>query len=172
MSNRKDRKLPREFFLLKENSYFCRDKETNGSVYKGSLVEFVKHELKRIVQIPKPGTFVRATSYGPYNSYGSEDSSDSDISCHKRSGHQRKCIHEILYCNLGKEYRGGKVPMNRYKTEHEEKLEKAIQETPYHVIPKLCLIVVPLDHLIIKKIAAHVDLRTVKNFEHLISTIL
>ena len=110
MSNRKDRKLPREFFLLKENSYFCRDKETNGSVYKGSLVEFVKHELKRVFQIPKPGTFVRSTSYGPYNSYGSEDSSDSDISGHKRRSQagsgsnqgQRKCIQEILYCNLGK----------------------------------------------------------------------
>ena len=110
MSNRKDRKLPREFFLLKENSYFCRDKETNGSVYKGSLVEFVKHELKRVVQIPKTGTFVRSTSYGPYNSYGSEDSSDSDISGHKRRSQagsgsnqgQRKCIQEILYCNLGK----------------------------------------------------------------------
>ena len=67
-----------------------------------------------------------------------------------------------VFKNPKKEYRGGKVPMNRYKTEHEEKLEKAIQETPYHVIPRLCLIVVPLDHLIIKKIAAHVDLRTVK----------
>ena len=104
MSNRKDRKLPREFFLLKENSYFCRDKETNGSVYKGSLVEFVKHELKRIVQIPKHATVVRSTSYGPYNSYGSEDSSDSDISgqTKKKNQGQRKCIQEILYCNLGK----------------------------------------------------------------------
>ena len=110
MSNRKYRKSRREFFLLIENSYFCRDKETNGSVYKGSLVEFVKHELKRVVQIPKTGTFVRSTSYGPYNSYGSEDSSDSDISGHKRRSQagsgsnqgQRKCIQEILYCNLGK----------------------------------------------------------------------
>lgn len=71
-----------------------------------------------------------------------------------------------VFKNPKKEYRGGKVPMNRYKTEHEEKLEKTIQETPYHVIPRLCLIVVPLDHLIIKKIAAHVDLRTVKEMDH------
>ena len=70
-------------------------------------------------------------------------------------------LSDLDVLNPFEEYRGGKVPMNRYKTEHEEKLEKAIQETPYHVIPKLCLIVVPLDHLIIKKIAAHVDLRIV-----------
>ena len=70
-------------------------------------------------------------------------------------------LSDLDVLNPFEEYRGGKVPMNRYKTEHEEKLEKAIQETPYHVIPRLCLIVVPLDHLIIKKIAAHVDLRIV-----------
>jgi len=61
--------------------------------------------------------------------------------------------------------------MNRYKTEHEEKLEKAIQETPYHVIPRLCLIVVPLDHLIIKKIAAHVDLSSPNVKDEVLSAI-